>query len=213
MDLVELAGEVEGHAVGQVTAVGQVHAHDPVAGPQDAEVGGHVRLGATVRLDVDVLGTGIERQRALLGESLGDIHVLAAAVVALARQAFGVLVGQPRTLGFHDRGRDVVLAGDQLDVVVLATALTLHRLPQVRVCLRDRLERRDIRGRDAHVAPTPSVCGPRRVSSHEPTAGHDEVGQSANVRPRAASRPRMPSTAFGPTPCNRRRSASRTLLN
>ena len=31
VDLVEPAGEVEGHAVGQVAAVGEVHAHDPVA--------------------------------------------------------------------------------------------------------------------------------------------------------------------------------------
>ena len=44
MDLEEAAREVEGHAVGQVTAVGQVHAHDPVAGLEDRHVGGRVRL-------------------------------------------------------------------------------------------------------------------------------------------------------------------------
>ena len=52
-----------------------------------------------VRLDVDVLGAREQRERALLGEPLGDVDVLAAAVVALARQALGVLVGQPASPG------------------------------------------------------------------------------------------------------------------
>ena len=142
MDLVQAAGEVQRHAVGEMTAMGQVHAHDPVARLEDAEVGGHVGLGAAVRLDVDVLRARVQGQRPVLGESLGDVDVLAAAVVALAGQALGVLVGQPRALGFHDRGGDVVLAGDQLDVVVLAATLALHRVPQVRVHLLDGLQRR-----------------------------------------------------------------------
>ena len=99
-------------------------------GCEDAEVGGHVGLGARVRLDVDVLRTREQRERALLGEPLGDVDVLAAAVVALAGQALGVLVRQPRALGLHDRGRDVVLARDELDLVVLAAPLAEHRLPQ-----------------------------------------------------------------------------------
>ena len=99
VDLVQPAGEVERHAVGQVAAVGEVHAQDPVAGLEHAEVGGHVGLGAGVGLDVDVLGAREEGQRALLGEPLGDVHELAAAVVALARQALGVLVGEPASPG------------------------------------------------------------------------------------------------------------------
>ena len=70
-----------------------------------------------------------------LREVLDDVHVLAAAVVALARQALGVLVGQPAALRLEDRREDVVLAGDQLDVVVLATALALHRRPQLGIDL------------------------------------------------------------------------------
>ncbi len=127
--------KLSGHAVGQVAAVGEVHAQDPVAGLEDAEVGRHVRLGARVGLDVDVLGAREQGERALLGEALGDVDELAAAVVALARQALGVLVRQPRALGLHDRGRDVVLAGDELDLVVLAAALALHRLPELGVDL------------------------------------------------------------------------------
>ncbi len=46
----------------QVAAVGQVHAHDPVAGLEDGHIGGRVGLGAGVRLDVDVLGARKELQ-------------------------------------------------------------------------------------------------------------------------------------------------------
>ena len=127
--------------MGQVAAVGEVHAHDPVARLEDAEVGGHVGLRARVRLDVDVLGAREEGERTLLGEPLGDVDELAAAVVALAGQALGVLVGQPRALRFHHGRGHVVLAGDQLDLVVLAAALADHRLPEDGVDVLDRLER------------------------------------------------------------------------
>ena len=71
--------------MGEVAAVGEAHAQDPVAVLEDGEVGGHVGLRARVRLDVDELGAREERQGALLGEALDDVDVLAAAVVALAR--------------------------------------------------------------------------------------------------------------------------------
>jgi hypothetical protein len=64
-------------------------------GVQHGEEGREVRLGARVRLDVDVLRAREEGEGAILGEPLHDVHVLAAAVVALARQAFRVLVGEP----------------------------------------------------------------------------------------------------------------------
>ena len=70
VDLVQPAREVDRRAVGEVAAVGEVHAQDPVARLEDAEVGGHVGLGAGVRLDVDVLGAREQRQRALAGRAL-----------------------------------------------------------------------------------------------------------------------------------------------
>ena len=191
VDLVQPAREVEGHAVGQVTAVGEVHAHDPVARLEHAEVGRHVRLGARVGLDVDVLGAREEGQGTLLGEPLGDVHELAAAVVALARQALGVLVGQPRALGFHDRGRGVVLAGDELDLVVLAAALAEHRLPQDRVELGDRLEGEACRARDRHGSPTPSGgSGPLDAASH--LAVPRATRASSGIFPRTGTPPRRP---------------------
>ena len=86
-----------------------------------------------VGLDVDVLGAREELERTLLGEPLGDVDELAAAVVALAGQALGVLVRQPAALRLEDRRVDVVLAGDELDLVVLAAALADHRRPQLGV--------------------------------------------------------------------------------
>ena len=81
---------------------------------------------------------GKRRERPLLGERLGDVDELAAAVVALAGQALGVLVREPAALGLHHGGGGVVLAGDQLDLVVLAAALALHRRPELGVEVGDR---------------------------------------------------------------------------
>jgi hypothetical protein len=130
VDLVELPGEVHRRAMGEVAAVGEVHAQDPVARLEDAEVGGHVGLCARVGLDVDVLGAREERERPLDGQVLRHVHELAAAVVALPREALRVLVGEPRALRLEDRRVHVVLAGDQLDLVALAVTLPDHRVPQ-----------------------------------------------------------------------------------
>ena len=72
---------------------GQRQAHDRVAGLQQRVVDGGVGLRAGVRLDVGVLGAE-QRLGAVDRELLDDVDVLAAAVVALARVALGVLVGQ-----------------------------------------------------------------------------------------------------------------------
>ena len=132
-EVVQLAAEVDRRAVGKMAAVGKVHPQDLVAGAQDREVGGHVGLRAGVGLDVHVLGAGEEGKRPLLGQALGHVHEFAAAVVALARQTFGVLVGERRTLSLHHRGEGVVLAGDHLDLPALAIGLAANGRPQLRV--------------------------------------------------------------------------------
>jgi len=62
------------------------------------------------------------------GQDLGDVHFLAAAVVALARVALGVLVGQDRSLGLQHGARDDVLGRDQLDLPLLPRQLPGHDL-------------------------------------------------------------------------------------
>ncbi|GAA3044020.1 hypothetical protein GCM10020000_24360 [Streptomyces olivoverticillatus] len=117
--VVELAGEVDLHAVGQVPAVGEVQTQDGVAGVEQREHRGRVGLRAGVRLDVGVLGTE-ERLDPVDRDLLDDVDVLAAAVVAAARVALGVLVGEDRALGLHDRDRSEVLRGDHLEGGLLA---------------------------------------------------------------------------------------------
>ena len=137
-DVEPFARHVQRHAVGQVAAFGQRHAHDGVARLEHGEEHALVGLRAGVRLHVGRFGAeqlldAVDRQL------LGDVDEFAAAVVALARIAFGVLVGQLRALGLHHGRRGVVLRSDQLDVVLLALVFLLNRVPQFRVNVGERV--------------------------------------------------------------------------
>ena len=90
-EVVELAREIDGTAVAEVTAVAQVHAQHGVPRIEHRRIDGVVGRRAAVGLDVGVLGIE-ESLRPLDGERLDPIDVLAAAVIALARVAFGVFV-------------------------------------------------------------------------------------------------------------------------
>ena len=86
------------------------------------EVDGRVGLGAGVRLHVDVLGAE-ELLGPVAGQVLGHVDELAAAVVALARIALGVLVRQHAADGLHHGRAGVVFAGDHLQAVLLPVDL------------------------------------------------------------------------------------------
>ena len=86
-----------------------------VAGLEEAEVDGHVRLGARMRLDVRVVGAE-ERLRPVDRELLELVDDLAAAVVAAAGIALRVLVRRDRADGLEDRRPREVLGRDQLDL-------------------------------------------------------------------------------------------------
>ncbi len=121
-DLEEAAGEIGLIAVGEMAAVGEIHGQDAVAGLEDGEVDGHVRLAAGVGLDVDVLGAE-ELPGAVDGELLDDVHVLATAVPAAPGVALGVFIGEAGALGFHHGAGGEILRGDELDVLELALCL------------------------------------------------------------------------------------------
>ena len=121
-DLVELAGEVQPHPVREMAAVIQAHAEELVAGVDHRHHRRRVRGRAAVGLHVGRLRAE-QRLRALDRERLDDVDVLAAAVVALAGQALGVLVRQRRALAVHDRLRDEVLGGDHLERRLLTARL------------------------------------------------------------------------------------------
>ena len=100
----------------------QVESHEGVAGLQTGEQHGGVGLCAGVGLHVSIFGIE-ELADAVDGQLLYLVDHLAAAVVALARVAFGVFVGQVGTHGLHDLVADKVFTGNQLDASQLALML------------------------------------------------------------------------------------------
>jgi len=130
--VVKLAARVHRRAVREVSAVRKRHAEDRIARFQHRHVDGLVRLRPRVRLHVGVVaaeqlpGPGD-------GKLLCDVDEFAAAVVALAGIALGILVGELRPLSSEHRTARVVLRGDQLDVVFLAPVFLLDRRPQLRI--------------------------------------------------------------------------------
>src|SRR5205823_9514080 len=91
--LEEGAGEIDGRSVREMAAMRQREAEQRVAELGDREIRGHVRLRARMRLHIRMLGAE-ELLRAIDRELLDLIDNLTAAVVALPRQAFRVLVRQ-----------------------------------------------------------------------------------------------------------------------
>ena len=131
---VQLTGEVEVHAVGEVAAVREGEPEDRVTGPQERRHGGRVRLGARMRLHVRVIGVE-QHLQAVDRQLLGLIHVLAAAVVPTPGVALRVLVGHDRALGLHDGERGEVLARDHLQGRLLPRQLRRDRGEHLGVCV------------------------------------------------------------------------------
>ena len=113
-------------AVRQVAAVRQRHAHQLSAGRQHGHERGEVGLRTRVRLHVGVIGAE-ELLEAIDGELLDLVDDLAPAVVPPAGVPLGVLVGERRAHGIDDRPAREVLAGDQLQTVLLPAQLLVDR--------------------------------------------------------------------------------------
>ena len=126
-NVVELSAEVHLVTVGQVAAVVEAHGEDGVAGLDEGEVCGHVRLGAGVRLDVCCFCTE-EFAGAFDGDLFDFIDEFAAVVVALRRISFGILVGEDGALGGADGAAGVVLGCDQLNAFELADGFLVDPL-------------------------------------------------------------------------------------
>ncbi len=125
-DLMEvLAGDVDRAAVGQVTAVGEVHAHVGVAGLEQSLERGEVGGSTGVGLDVGVLSAE-QLAGALTSDLFGLVDAVAAAVVTLAGITLGILVGKAGAHRHHDGGGDDILGSDQLDVALLAVIFLLN---------------------------------------------------------------------------------------
>src|SRR3546814_16596134 len=95
-----------------------------VAGLQQRQVYGHVGVGSGVGLHVGVVCFE-ERLGALAGDLLDLVDDLVAAVVALARVALAVLVGEDGSGRSQHVGRGEVLAGYELERGVLELDLAV----------------------------------------------------------------------------------------
>ena len=135
--VVELAREVQLHAVGEVATVRELEAENGVARSGDRREHRRVRGGSGVRLHVRVRGAE-ERLRPLDRERLGDVDELAAAVVAAAGVALGVLVREHRALGLQHGDGNEVLARDHLEVIALSPELEFEHFGDLGIDLGQR---------------------------------------------------------------------------
>ena len=118
--------------MGQVTAHGQVEAHEGVARLQAGHDDGHVRLGAGMRLYVGILRI-VDLAEAVDRQLLDLVHHLATAIVALAGVAFGVFVGTDGTHGFHDLVGHIVLGGNQFQSGRLTVPFFLDQVENLKI--------------------------------------------------------------------------------
>src|SRR5665648_81253 len=91
-----------------------------------------------MRLDVDVLGPE-HCLAAVDGQLLDAVDDLAATVVPRPGEALGVFVGQHRARGLQDRAAGEVLAGDELERLLLADELAAQQFVELRVEVIERL--------------------------------------------------------------------------
>ena len=135
MHIVELSADVHRRAVGQMSAVVQIHGQNGVAGRQQAHIGGDIGGRAAVRLDVDMVIGPEDLAPHVAAVFLQLVHVFAPAVIPAPAPggpdrgvSLGIFVGQTGANGAHHVGADEVFAGDQLDVAVLTFLLFFYDL-------------------------------------------------------------------------------------
>ena len=132
----ELAGEVHGVTVGQVSAVVQTHGKDGIAGVQQGEVNSHVRLGTGVGLHVGSFRTE-EFAGTLNGDFFHFINKFATAVVAASGITFCVLVGENAALCCADSGAGEVFGSDQFNAIVLTVCFGIDPFCDFRIGIPD----------------------------------------------------------------------------
>ena len=106
--LIDDAARVDERTVAEVTTVVEVQAHKGVARIQASQEDGCIGLSTRVRLHVGILCVE-ELADAVDGKLLHLVHNLTAAIIALARIALGIFVGQARAHGCHNLVTYIVL--------------------------------------------------------------------------------------------------------
>ena len=125
---------------------------------------GEIRLRAGMRLHIGVacmkqFFSAVDRQL------FGHIHMLAAAVVALAGVTLGVLVGEHRTLRHQHARAGVIFRGNQLNMILLTLPFCLQRLPQCGVQTGDGVVRcREHGAKNPSAAPGAARLGMKKLT-------------------------------------------------
>ena len=101
-DVVELAGEVQPHPVGEVTAVSEGLTENRVPGCSSADIAAALACAPECGCTLAKVAPNSALSRSIASCSMTST-CLAAAVVAAPGIALGVLVGQHRTLSLHHR--------------------------------------------------------------------------------------------------------------
>ena len=95
------AGEVHRAAVGQMAAMREVHPEHGVPRFQYREIDRHIGLRSGMGLDIGMVGAE-KLLCPLNGQVLDNVHMVAAAVIALAGVAFRIFIGQNRALSLQN---------------------------------------------------------------------------------------------------------------
>src|SRR5262249_39651344 len=91
-------------------------------------------IGSAARVRLHIGETALEELLGALDcQRLSLVHVLAAAIIALAWVTFRVLVGEHGARGLQHRARDHVLGGNELNFVALTFELAANDAGELRV--------------------------------------------------------------------------------
>ena len=124
VDFVKLPGKIQVHSVGQMPPVGQVHGHDRITWLQRREIDGHV--GGSAGMGLDIGEWGVKKFHGPVNSQLfGLIHIFTTAVIALARVAFRIFVGENGPLRRKDGRGGVIFRSDHFQPGLLAFAFVL----------------------------------------------------------------------------------------
>ena len=126
-EIVVAPREVHRRAVREVPALVQAHAQHGVAQLEQCRVRAEVGVRAAVGLHVRE-ACAEKLAGAFACQVFHEVHLLAAAVVALARVAFGVFVREHAAHRLHDRRRREVFRRDEFDAVPLARQFLTQRV-------------------------------------------------------------------------------------
>ena len=136
-DIVIAARNINRTAVRQMSAVGQIHAHDRIARLDQRKINCIVSRSTAMRLNIGMVGAK-QFACALAGDILDHVNTLAPAVVTLAGIALGIFIGQTGPHRQHNSRADKVLRSNQLDITALPIVFIHHRAADLRVHLRDK---------------------------------------------------------------------------